>query len=121
MKKETKNILIAVGVGSLITYLYFQNKNKVINPEVIIKPELTVKKGDFSKEVEELQILINKLFGAETIEVTGAYDKKTKDLVRLIFYNTKELTNIELGEVSVSSIKFLNNLLDNIQSKNKDE
>tara|TARA_R110001592_G_scaffold29277_5_gene106324 strand:+ start:453 stop:830 length:378 start_codon:yes stop_codon:yes gene_type:complete len=125
MNKESKKILFLLGAGSLCYYFYVRHqlskikiqKNNTINN--INEP--TIKKGDLSKEVEQLQILINKLFGDGTIEVTGAYDKKTSELVKLIFYDTKELTNIELGEVSVNSVSFLNKLLDNIQKKPKNE
>ena len=123
MNKNLKNIIIASIIASLITYYFLKNnKKKHINEfsNYSKSSEETIKKGDLSKEVSELQILINKLFGKGTLEVTGAYDKKTRDLVKLIFYNTNELTNIELGEVTVRSVSFLNKLLDNIQSK-KDE
>jgi hypothetical protein len=113
MKDFTK-ILLGIGVGVAIGYYIKKNKTLVAPAPAEIK---TIKKGDLSKEVEELQNLINRLFGTEVVEVTGAYDKKTGEVVKIIFYDTKELSNIELGEVSVESIKLLNKILDNIQTK----
>lgn len=114
MKDTTKILLAAaagIGVGVYLT------KRKQPAPAAAPVIKTTIKKGDLSKEVEELQRLINRLFGTTVVEESGAYDKKTSEVVKVIFYDTKELSNIELGEVSVESIRLLNQILDNIQTK----
>ena len=107
--------LVAFGAG-----YYLRNKRKENSAPEVVKDE-TIKSGDFSKEVEKLQSLINRLFGSEVVKVTGAYDKKTKEVVKIIFYDTKELINLEQGEVTVKGISLLNKVLDNIQPQKKEE
>lgn len=120
MTKQTKNILGAAAAAALVTFFIMRAKNKNVAPEKVVSDRTPVKKGDLSKNVESLQRLINRLFGTTVVEETGAYDKKTSEVVKLIFYNTKELSNVELGEVSAETINDMHQILDNINTKEND-
>lgn len=112
--KNSVKIALAIGVGVLIGLYLKKSSQAVAAP---LPSDETIKKGDLSKDVEKLQSLINRLFGSEVVEVTGAYDKKTSEVVKIIFANTPELVNLEQGELTVKSVTLLNQILDNIQPK----
>ena len=100
-----KHILI-FGVGAILgaVSMSYLKRNKKSNKTE--ENQKTIKLGDKSKLVEQLQEELNKILPVKSrVEVTGAYDKTTRDAVSYLFGNRGILNDEHTGEIKEIYIK----------------
>ena len=102
-------------IGLAIYSAYQLGQLKKIKKEKRSFEKPIIKKGTFSKEIENFQKNINGIYGFEKLKITGAFCNKTKNEIDKIFKDSL-MYNIELGSIEKQGLKEINKVLFSINN-----
>ena len=112
MNNTIKIALIGVAIYSA----YRIGKIEKVKKQFSLPEKNTVKKGSFSKEIEILQKNINGIYGYEKLPISGAFCKKTKSELDVIFKEVKFYNN-KNGSIEIETLKEINKILNSLNNQ----
>tara|TARA_Y100001938_G_scaffold94298_1_gene129163 strand:- start:163 stop:510 length:348 start_codon:yes stop_codon:yes gene_type:complete len=103
-------------VGIAIYSAYRIGKIEKDKKQFILSETKKVKKGSFSKEIELLQKNINGIYGFEKLPISGAFCKKTKNELDVIFKDSKFYDNSN-GSIQIETLKEINKIFNSLNNQ----
>lgn len=115
-----RDLLVFVGgvaIASLAYYLIFAEKGPQILESAIKKSDDKIELGWKGKGIEQLQIAIKTLVPESDVDITGTYDRRTKEEAVGIFEGTRALIDPSRGKMEPDFVWDLTTTLRNISTE----